>query len=337
MENAAYLQIMQQMIGGYQNEIAKVLETKDLTHYRYKAARDEERGRYDAHGDARLHLAAGILYSPSNTDSRLEDLIRSLLIEEIESRKNESREGIGQSLEILAGLLKDYNREEDKALFEAAKNANFDCYCGFEAGYPQYERDLETLDIDDCIYLAMDLGEKEVAAHLIKLWVDDQNGWNWENVNKLCRYETVRNNFIGELFAQKKRYELAKERSSWDWCSVGAEYMTVLLKYNNLLQARMVLEEMQAVLDNELFEWDTLGLGRSIMKSAVQLIVKKQDSEKIWQWLKPHLKENLMYLPLDLCEQGALAAKQAGDKEMAQILEQTYRETKAELESIAKR
>lgn len=66
-------------------------------------------------------------------DWRLEDkeLIKFLIINEVEDRKNDSFQGCGDSLTLISYLLAKYKEPENIWLFEEAKCANFDTFCGY--------------------------------------------------------------------------------------------------------------------------------------------------------------------------------------------------------------
>lgn len=328
MQNETYRHVLEEIIAGYLELVKTALATGNLKPYQYKATRDEERGRHDANYINRLRLAVALQYSPNYETQGLEELVRHLLIEEIKDRKDSTYASIGLCLEVLAALLKEYGREEDLALFDEARNANFNCYCSFEAGYPLLKRDLAQMDVDDYIYLALALEEKETAAHLIKLWIDEQKqNWDWQTVNRLCRYEAMRGNFIGELYAQKKRYELVQERDAWDRCLAISEYLTVLLKYNNVSQAKDLLLKTIPILENEFIEWDTISLGQDFMLLAVKLVQQQQEAETIWAWIKPYIESNLGYMTDELYEEAAKAADAMRDRDLELKLKQKLEES----------
>lgn len=84
--------------------------------------------------------------------------------EELKDRETNSFQGIGACLEILTFLLMKYNgAHQYDALFERAKNANFDCACGYDRNVEQ-ETQLERCDIYDCIQIAIETGYPESAA-----------------------------------------------------------------------------------------------------------------------------------------------------------------------------
>ena len=61
-----------------------------------------------------------------------EDIVKRLFEEELKDRETNSFQGIGSSLEILTYLLMKHNdKNKYDELFKRAKNANFDCACGY--------------------------------------------------------------------------------------------------------------------------------------------------------------------------------------------------------------
>ena len=90
----------------------------------------------------RLKLVLSILYHKNRNElmnkKSFEDLLLFLFEEEIKDRQTNSYQGIGTSLEIMSFLfVKLYNDDINKLLskykdlFYKAKNANFDCNCGY--------------------------------------------------------------------------------------------------------------------------------------------------------------------------------------------------------------
>lgn len=73
------------------------------------------------------------------------------------------------------------------ALFERAKNANFDCACGYDRNVEQ-ETQLERCDIYDCIQIAIETGYPESAARLVEEWKKEIKEWDVQNYRQLILF-----------------------------------------------------------------------------------------------------------------------------------------------------
>ncbi|MDE7328012.1 MAG: hypothetical protein K2N63_17325, partial [Lachnospiraceae bacterium] len=139
----------------------------------YKAYRDKEWGTQDANYTGRLRLACYLLYEKEGDEETVAWLFR----EELKDREANSFQGIGRTLEILTFLLKKYNdghKYDD--LFVRAKNANFDCACGYGTDFTMSET-LSENDLLDCIYLCEELEYKTVMETLVAQWRDSISEW----------------------------------------------------------------------------------------------------------------------------------------------------------------
>ncbi|WP_028777379.1 hypothetical protein [Shimazuella kribbensis] len=90
----------------------------------------------DDFGDAnylkRYALAIELQYSGNSHDK---ELVKFLMEQEIENRMNAPYQGIGESLNILSYLLAKFREPENVWLFEKAKCANYDTYCGYSSEF----------------------------------------------------------------------------------------------------------------------------------------------------------------------------------------------------------
>ncbi len=100
------------------NEIRKNPET--WSHFKYKD--DETKIN-------RYAIAKELQYNIQESDY---DFIKFLMEEEIKCRKNDPFQGYSECLLLLSYLLASYKKPENVLIFEKAKLANFDTYCGYD-------------------------------------------------------------------------------------------------------------------------------------------------------------------------------------------------------------
>lgn len=142
--------------------------------YFYKCKHTEQYGDTDENYSARGRLLYALRFGAVEVgEPEREEMVRELFEQEIISREKESFQGIGTNLELLAVLMEKYRKPEDDALFERAKNANFDCYCGFmtdESYAEQYPEDIFEYDLEDSIELAHDLDMNDKVLELADIY-----------------------------------------------------------------------------------------------------------------------------------------------------------------------
>lgn len=332
-----YKDIMKSLIQYYRIELETVLSHGDISHYCYKKAVDKSYGTYDANYTNRLRLSLTILYSPEIEKSKLESLIRKLYMEELKDRETNSFQGIGTVLEVLSILLKEYGRIEDLKLFERAKNANFDCACGFEAGFPKYRRNIYDLDLFSCIYMADDLYEEEVLSSLIDEWIYQEREWNLENLKDLCRLEKLRKNSKGEIIALEKIADEIKDSSDhWQICSLLHKYSRKLIDLKEYKKAWGIIKELRPHLYEVYEDWYNVNLGRDILEDCMDLIISKSPEipiNEIWSWSKPFIIKAKKNMHWDLYEKAALASQELGNLKLSKKLIKMLDKEKKELYS----
>lgn len=86
----------------------------------------------DANYLKRYALAIELQYCYTPDDK---ELIKFLLEQEVLNRRNAPFQGLSISLTLLSYLLATYREPEHVWLFEQAKYANFDTYCGYDSEF----------------------------------------------------------------------------------------------------------------------------------------------------------------------------------------------------------
>lgn len=320
---------MQSIIDKYILELNVALESYDLEQYKYEEAKDEKYGLYDGNYDNRLRLAFALLFYTSISDERIENLVRMLFKEELMDRKTNSWQGIGTNLEILTVLLKSHTKSNDKILFEQAKNANFDCHCGYNPDDINYPRKLSECDIDFCLCYALELGEKENAAQILNDWKCQQTEWNKRNLNQLRNREKDLGNSEGELDALEKLVSLAYESNdNWELCSSLKKYLEKLNSMSYYDKSWYIMDELIEKTKDDYFQ---CGLGRFVLECAVDLVIAEPLNPKapqLWDWFTPLMKTT-KNLHLNLCEKAIIAAKQMDNPKLIKAFEQILKREKA--------
>nr|MDE7293359.1 hypothetical protein [Oscillospiraceae bacterium] len=210
--------------------------------------------------------------------------VRELFTEEVKARENDSFQGIGINLEILTSLLLSYNRETDKPLFERAKNANFDCSCGYESRIltPQ---PLSEFSLEDCIYLLCDLGEKEMMfrfADEFKSNISDLT--ELKIFGSIAKYYTRRP--CDKEFAAKELYSALKkfpEEFKGNEFSAVSDYIKILIEKGEANEALAVFNENENIILE--FERGYFELGARIIACGAE------NPKIIWGKILPFLKE----------------------------------------------
>lgn len=150
----------------------------------YKSYRDPEFGTQDANYENRLRLAYYLLYEKVED----EEVIFWLFQEELADRESNSFQGIGAALEILTFLLARYNAGHSyDTWFQRAKNANFDCACGYDPAL-EVNDTFSDNDLLDCIYLCRDMGYRDVMEPLVAQWRASVTDWDDAGRESLIRF-----------------------------------------------------------------------------------------------------------------------------------------------------
>ena len=330
-----HTKIVSEMIATYKVNAKKLLEANaDFSEVCYLSTEDEKLGTYDSNQTNRYRILVGIQFTEDIIP--YENLIRYLLLEEIKDRETNSFQGYGNELNLAVWLIKTFCKESDLELFERAKKANFDTYCGFDAEdihINYFESDVTTLDIDDCLELALDLQENNYSHKLLKLWKSNQTSWNEDNLNQLRWYEHRRKNTVGELDTLIKLFELkGKNAYDWDYCSLSEKIANKQIELRQIPAAFSTIIQMLPRLMN-INEWQRVGLGQFIMEDCMDIVIlgDEQIAEQIWYAMKPHAiaMENMYWMHWNLYKKSAKAADKMGDSELSQIfLERLNKEQK---------
>lgn len=95
------------------------------------------------------------------------DFIRYLMENEVESRTHDAFQGYGDSLLLLSYLLAKFRKLENVWIFEKAKSANFDTYCGY---------------FDEFIF---SVGVEQTCTYIEEVGLTESNSYLYERKDKL--------------------------------------------------------------------------------------------------------------------------------------------------------
>lgn len=301
-----------------QSETYQALKSGDTSLIQYSGYYDERWGTGDANYLNRMRLVYYLLYA--NIDD--EDLIVYLFEEELKDRKSNSFQGIGNTLNVLTSILNKYNTDGryDKML-EEAKNANFDCACGFDKNY-RIDDEIISLDLMDCIFLSRDLDYKDVMDVLVSKWKDSITEWTDANRTTLIGF----NSFLGKEQENESIYKVLLENaiSSGKTFNIVYTYNKVIRYYIDIKQFEIADAYLREMIDTADFkEIERIRLFGDVLEECFEIICGgAKDSVELWKWAKPYLQKRAnMYG--NLFVKGIAAAKCSNDSFAIQ-LEQEY-------------
>lgn len=306
----------------YQEKIFQEVKNGDDSQIKYVEQHDKVWGRKDKNYLNRMRLVYYILYAHIDD----ENMVVYLFQEELKDRKSNSFQGIGYTLNVLTSILNKYNVEGkyDK-LFDEAKNANFDCACGYDKNY-KMDDEISDLDLMDCIYLAQDLDYKDVMEILVNRWKDSIEQWTDSNRQTLIGF----NSFLGKELENKEMYETLLENAivlgkTFDIVSAYNDIIQYYINSNNIENAYFYLKKMIDTVDfKDIVE---IRLFSTVLEECFDIICGGvSDSAQLWQWAKSYLlNQTNMYG--NLYKKGIAAARYVNDLYSEQ-LECEYREWK---------
>ena len=228
-----------------------------------------------------------------------EDLLVFLFEEEIKDRQTNSYQGIGTSLEIMSFLfVKLYNGHINKLLskykdlFYKAKNANFDCNCGYHVDdYDYYNERLDELNLDSIISYFIDIDESKLLSKLADIWKGTVKEWDKKNLDKLKYYESLIEDKESLLETTKKLFEMAvqENESNWDIVSALNNYLKSLIDNNKYDYAwQLMTKYMNNIKNIQDDKFYNINLGRFIIERAADIMLNinnKQLEKEIWSFI----------------------------------------------------
>ncbi len=301
-----------------QEGLYRQAQAGDLSRVAYRPYTHEHWGCQDAASQDRTRLACYLLFGGA------EDLLLAehLFEEELKDRQNNSFQGVGPCLEMLTALLARRNADgRYDELFRQAKNANFDCACGYDPNQ-QAPESLDQLALADCIGLAVLLDQPEETRQLTQIWKAGVRKWDDDSCRNLLRW----NNYLGdrsdhERLLQQKLRNARRAGSQMSRLSASHDLMRFYVEEYQFVKAAEQLDQM---CQDGLEEFRQGNLFRFVLEDCMDIILGGgKDAERLWQWSKPWILEQQTRLHGNLYKKAVQAAQKLGDPE-AQPLEQGY-------------
>ncbi|MCI8801673.1 hypothetical protein NSB25_04520 [Acetatifactor muris] len=330
-----------------QRKVYEALKAGDAGLVCYKEFQNGEWGTDDANYTNRLRLAYYLLYDQIDDENIVEYLFR----EELKDRENNSFQGIGSTLCILTWLLRKYNQDHKyDSLFEQAKNANFDCACGYDPE-DTVEEAFDRNDLLDCIYLCRELEYKDVMGLLVEAWkkeTEDGAGWNHSNRRMLIEFQAC----LGREGENEKLYleqlQETLEADSGKARDIIAGYRDLIRHYLDVgdygegaRYCRLVLETMDCgeirgirLFDDILEECCEViaQVSGACMKNHSRHLSESNsetcsgENDGLWKRIKAELKSKSRSAWYGNLYSKAIAAGKAMNDPYAQVLEREYLE-----------
>lgn len=321
----------------------------------YKEYRDDIYGTQDANYTNRLRLACFLFYEKIDD----EEIIFYLFQEELKDRTTNSFQGIGFSLAILTCLLKKYNGAPSKEyavrentdvlpdankkvkskkaeselnkqsgkyddLFQQAKNANFDCACGYDTNV-NINDDLSTNSLLDCIFLSQDLDYKDVMEILVTQWKDSVTEWDTDERERLIRFYSFLGKETENIELYQKQLESALSgKKVFDIVSAYCKLIRCFMDICEYKTAYSYLKEMRENVDYR--QVCRVRLFGDLLEIAFELIEKNpEEKEELWNWAKNEFEQYPQRYG-NLYKKAITAAETAKDILYAEKLQKEYKD-----------
>lgn len=302
----------------------------------------------------RLKLVLSMLYHKNRNDlmnkKSFEDLLVFLFEEEIKDRQTNSYQSIGTSLEIISFLfVKLYNGDINKLLskykdlFDKAKNANFDCNCGYGIDdYNYYNERLDELSIDAVISYSIDIYELELFSKLLDIWKGTVKEWDKKNLDKLKYYVSFIEDKESLLETNKKLFEmtLQENESNWEIVSALNSYLKSLIDNNKYDYAwQLISKYMNNIKNIQNDNFYDINLGRYIIERAADIMLNIKDNEtekEIWAFISEPFTNKHSSFYLKLYEKVLLCCDIVKDEKLKNKISKEYKKELKKIENIFK-
>ncbi|MEI0524430.1 hypothetical protein R4K54_00720 [Brachyspira murdochii] len=338
-----YYNVFEELLNCLENNDKEQFEI-NIAPFVYKEDNEEEYTK-DKNYIERLKLVLSMLYHKNINDlmnkKSFEDLLVFLFEEEIKDRQSNSYQGIGTSLEIISFLfVKLYNGDINKLLskykylFDKAKNANFDCNCGYGIdyynNYNYYNERLDELNLDSIISYTIDINELTLFSKLVCIWKSNVKEWDKNNLDKLKYYVSFIEDKESLLETTKKLFEitLQENESNWEIVSALNSYLKSLIDNNKYDYAWQLISKymnnIKNIQDDNFYD---INLGRYIIERAADIMfnIKDDETEKeIWAFISEPFTNKHSSFYIKLYEKVLLCCDIVKDEKLQNKISKEY-------------
>ncbi|WP_304332404.1 hypothetical protein [Brachyspira innocens] len=347
-----YYNVFEELLNYLENNDKEQFEINIAT-FVYKEDNEVEYTK-DKNYIERLKLVLSILYHKNRNDlmnkKSFEDLLVFLFEEEIKDRQTNSYQSIGTSLEIISFLfVKLYNGDINKLLskykdlFDKAKNANFDCNCGYGIDdYNYYNERLDELSIDAVISYSIDIYELELFSKLLDIWKGTVKEWDKKNLDKLKYYVSFIEDKESLLETNKKLFEmtLQENESNWEIVSALNSYLKSLIDNNKYDYAwQLISKYMNNIKNIQNDNFYDINLGRYIIERAADIMLNIKDNEtekEIWAFISEPFTNKHSSFYLKLYEKVLLCCDIVKDEKLQNKISKEYQKELKKIKDIFK-
>lgn len=264
----------------------QAVKTNHMQSVSYQKSIDPTYGTYDKNYVNRLRLAYYMLYEHIQD----EPMIVYLFEEELKDRETNSFQGIGETLPVLTHLLKSLDIDHKyEALFKRAKNANFDCFCGYDEN-EKIDDEIHHHDLLDSIYLCQKMKYDDLMDEFVEMWKQEITQWDNAKLDMLIRFYT----YLGKESEKEQLYE--KQLTS---VLSTNDVWKILTAYSNLIKYHLENHHFETaysylitVIETLPYEdYKTIRLFDDLLECSLDLICQApQNKDTLWTWAKPYTK-----------------------------------------------
>jgi hypothetical protein len=202
----------------------------------------------------------------------------------------------------------------------------------------QYILGLNNKTLEQEIYLAEQLQEKEMLTQKITAWINQQTEWTEEKWTNLAYYERSRKNKNGEIEAIEKL--IAFKTTDWD---KAVQFQILAELYLSIQSPDAAWEKLRegAVFLEKIPNWGQVNLGRFFVERSLDIILQKTNvkdgvSQEAYAWMMDKV-DKIDNLYLNLLEKIVKVAQLWNNQALETRYEKIFEEKKEELRLIHER
>jgi hypothetical protein len=199
----------------------------------------------------------------------------------------------------------------------------------------EYLIGLRNKTLEQEIYYAEQLQEKDIYSQKITEWINQQTHWTEDNLNRLAYYEGSRKNVKGQIEAIEKL--IAFKTTAWD---KAIEYNILAELYLSIKLPELAWQKHKegSVFLEKIPDWEEVNLGRFFVERSLDIILEKNNvkdaiSQEAYAWMMDKVDEIEGYY-LNLLEKIIKVAQLWNNKDLQARYEKILEDKKEELKQI---